>query len=616
MRNKLYIRACKNFGAEVASVIKELKLDDVDVDLFRVRCTRPGHLEEESGTDAGAQREDGEPSVVLGGWCVQGHDLSPAKADSHRFHKFDQCFYLVAPKETVDGYLSQGCYMLTPGWLLNWKKTIHDWRFDKATARQFFEESCTRLVLLNTGVIPDCVHRVSEFANFVNRPFEVVPVGLGFLRLRIENIVLQWRSESNLEKLREAERKSADYAMAYELISRMTEIKTETEAIRDVLDLFNMLFAPEKLAYVPVVDFALGQTCSSPATYEVSWPRPNDLSDDAIFLEPEKGFLVRVRHKNETLGMIKVGGVTFPCYLTRYLNLAVAMGKICGLTISNARAYEVIKRTEDNLRLEIVERKKAEEEGRRMGRELLRLEKLEAMSVVAGGIAHDFNNLLGVVLGNIEMAQDELDPQEGTFRDLEAARNGAVRAGELVKKFLALSDAHVPVKHAVNMGNILPRAFQTILNGSRAQNALTVSDDLWCPEVDPSQIYQALCNVLENAREATDQGNAIHVSAQNAEISAKDEMGKSQFMKPGKFVKVSVVDSGLGIPLKNLDKIFDPYFSTKTRGTQKGMGMGLAIAHSIIKKHDGHIHVASIPGEGTCVDIYLPAMKQADSYDG
>ena len=131
---------------------------------------------------------------------------------------------------------------------------------------------------------------------------------------------------------------------------------------------------------------------------------------------------------------------------------------------------------------------------------------------------------------------------------------------------------------------------------------LYTSPELWPVEVDEGQISRVIHNLFLNAREAMPNGGAIRIRAENVVIGAKDSLP----LKEGKYVRVSIEDQGVGVPKMHLQKIFDPYFTTKKRGSRKGTGLGLAICYSIVKNHDGHITVESEMGVGTTFCIYLP----------
>ena len=249
------------------------------------------------------------------------------------------------------------------------------------------------------------------------------------------------------------------------------------------------------------------------------------------------------------------------------------------------------------------------EDRNRMEQELLNAKKLEAIGILAGGIAHDFNNLLFVILGNISMVQMKLrdDP---VSRHLAEAEKACLRAKDLTQKFITFSSGGGPLKNLVSISNMVEDALSLILSGSNLVSDIDMPADLWKADIDEDQMRQALTGIFANAKEAMPRGGALRVRAENLEIPDK---GPPYFLKHGRYVKLIIMDEGTGIPEENLDKIFNPYFSTKYRGSQKGMGFGLAITHSVIKRHNGRIKIESELGKGTRVTIVLPASTARDS---
>ncbi|MBN2123248.1 MAG: hypothetical protein JW821_03055, partial [Deltaproteobacteria bacterium] len=249
-----------------------------------------------------------------------------------------------------------------------------------------------------------------------------------------------------------------------------------------------------------------------------------------------------------------------------------------------------------------MERKRAEEE-------VLKSRKLESIGTLAGGIAHDFNNLLSVILGSISMAQRVAGPAEPVLKLLGDAEKASWRAKELACKFITFSTGGTPVKRTASLKKLVEDAVSLALSGSNVNCTCHMDDGLWPVDVDMNQMGQVLSDVIRNAREAMPRGGSMEIHAENISIGqGKTEAGLA--MEEGRYVKISIRDHGTGIHHVHLDKVFDPYFSTKDRGARKGMGLGLAIAHSVIKKHGGFIRLESEWGEGTAVLIYLPASRE------
>jgi PAS domain S-box-containing protein len=246
-------------------------------------------------------------------------------------------------------------------------------------------------------------------------------------------------------------------------------------------------------------------------------------------------------------------------------------------------------------------------ERRRMEDELLRSRNLESIGTLAGGIAHDFNNILTSLVGHIDLAKLHIGSSGKAIGHLDRSLRACHRAKELSNRLITFSEGGTPRTQAIGICHLIREVAELGLSGSNVACSLDLPDDLQPVVIDDVQIKAALQNIVTNAREAMPWGGTMTIKAGNAQQVTRDGRPANQ----GNFIRIDIIDQGVGIARSNLDKIFDPYFTTKQMGAQKGMGLGLAIAHSIIKKHKGHIDVQSVPGKGTTVSIFLPAAPVA-----
>jgi PAS domain S-box-containing protein len=237
----------------------------------------------------------------------------------------------------------------------------------------------------------------------------------------------------------------------------------------------------------------------------------------------------------------------------------------------------------------------------RTERELVKARQLESIAALSGGIAHDYNNLLTAIIGNITLAQTYLDPDDKVFLLLSQALDASQTAKDLTQKLITFSKGGTPDKKIADVAKLVKSTTEFTLSGSNLKCTYQFSENLLPVEVDSRQIGQAIHNVIMNAREAMPQGGPLEISAENV----KDD-GPLPGLKNGKYIKISITDRGKGIPKKNLNRIFNPYFSTKKLDDKKGTGLGLSICHSIIKKHGGNVTVESKYGKGATFHIYLP----------
>jgi len=331
--------------------------DDVLLLTFPSDCIRPqaGWDKITSGV-AGAERGFSRLAIIGAQGCVPNGSPPDSIGPCH-IHSVEQCAHLVADKARCDTFLAEGAYLLTPGWLARWRPYLSEWGFDRNTAIQFFGEFSSRLVLLDTGVDRRSADLVKEMAGFLELPFEIEAVGRDLFRLRLENIALCSRlSDPGAEAPKagsEARTLASDYAAAFDLIDSMAGIGTEPEIIDRMLGVFETLFAADSLTYgsfrgdnPEAVKARLKNIPSAESPV-------NDLgafADEYAWTESGNGFRLLVAHQGERLGVLEVDDIAFPENKERYLNLALTVGRLCGLLIFNARTYEKIKQTEVELR--------------------------------------------------------------------------------------------------------------------------------------------------------------------------------------------------------------------------------------------------------------------------
>ena len=234
--------------------------------------------------------------------------------------------------------------------------------------------------------------------------------------------------------------------------------------------------------------------------------------------------------------------------------------------------------------------------------ESLKASKLDSLSVLAGGIAHDFNNILTAIIGNISLCKYLIDEGSKIYKKLDIAERAAEKAKDLVAQLMTFAKGSMPVKKNISIKTLINDLVNFLLSGSNAIAEVDIDDDIWNVYADEVMITQVIHNILINAEQAMPTGGKVTIKAENVIINVNSTIP----LNPGRYVKISISDTGIGIPKATIDKVFDPYYTTKAKGT----GLGLASAYSIIKRHDGHIEIDSKIGVGTNVYIYIPASLQ------
>jgi signal transduction histidine kinase/CheY-like chemotaxis protein len=248
------------------------------------------------------------------------------------------------------------------------------------------------------------------------------------------------------------------------------------------------------------------------------------------------------------------------------------------------------------LRLEVEQRRVAEDQ-------LRQIHKMEAIGQLTGGIAHDFNNLLTVIVGHLEMAQDRVGADPRTVAWLQAALRAAERGAALTRHLLAFARRqHLdprPVEISCVLGAAERLLEQTI--GHEIELVIRSELDLHPAWIDPNQLELAILNLALNARDAMPGGGVLRISAQNRQ---GDTVNLPPELQPDDYVVISVTDTGIGMDKETLQRAFEPFFTTKEAG--RGSGLGLSIVHGFAAQSGGLVEIASTPGEGTKVDLWLP----------
>ncbi|MBJ6752466.1 ABC transporter substrate-binding protein [Geomonas anaerohicana] len=252
---------------------------------------------------------------------------------------------------------------------------------------------------------------------------------------------------------------------------------------------------------------------------------------------------------------------------------------------------------------DITEEKRLDRENKRIETQMLNMQKLESLGVLAGGIAHDFNNILTGIVGNISFAQMVLEKEHKAKGPLGKAEKACQRAAELAGQLLTFARGGQPIKKVFSVKQLAAESLSLVLRGTNVKGRIEIADSLDIVEADEGQMNQAFNNIIINAVHAMPGGGTLTIAGRNELMEPENRLG----LAPGHYVRLDFKDEGCGISESDLKKIFDPYFTTKASGT----GLGLASTHSIVTRHGGVILADSTPGRGTTFTIYLPSLGQS-----
>jgi signal transduction histidine kinase/DNA-binding response OmpR family regulator/plasmid maintenance system antidote protein VapI len=242
---------------------------------------------------------------------------------------------------------------------------------------------------------------------------------------------------------------------------------------------------------------------------------------------------------------------------------------------------------------------------------LRQAQRMEALGQLTGGVAHDFNNLLQVISGNLQLLRREVAGNERAEKRVQSAIGGVTRGAKLASQLLAFGRRQPLEPKVINIGRFI-KGMDDMLRralGEEIELETVISGGLWNALVDPSQIENAILNLGINARDAMPKGGRLTIEAGNAMLD--DEYARvHDELRPGQYVMVGVTDTGSGIAPELLERVFEPFFSTKPEG--KGTGLGLSMVYGFVKQSGGHVKIYSEPGQGTTVRLYLPRVHQAE----
>jgi len=582
MSGKLCFLNCHNFQHEIEAAIIAEGWDDVMAMAYPARCGRPPVSWEElrSRLPEGCSQV-----IVLGRACL--HDLKDPPSDfpPTRLLHFEQCFHLIAGADLVAEAITQGGYLVTPGWLEDWQSHIAEMGFTPKNAKEFFHDFARELVLLDTGILPESRAKLAEMAATVDLPTSRIAVGLDHTRLFLTKLVGEWRMD---EERRQAQaqihsntRQIADHIMAMELLTQLSRSVKEEDIICAIETFFRMLFAPEELDYLCVKNGVPSSDNHVPLAYR---EQLLSLTDDYAWTSSGQGFLLRIAHDGQLLGLIRVERLALPAYREHYLNLALAMTGICGLAIANARNRH----------------------------KLIEAEKMASLSFLVAGVAHGINTPLGVCLTAASTLQRDSVKLSEQFAERSMTQSNLVNYLETAQSTSRLIDSNLS-----RIGRLIDTFRQVAVYGkqtpkSRFKLKTCLDDVLRSLSNNLLQNHieiHAQCDDCLEIESQLDDWNSIFVNLisnslrhgfkdrEQGLIDIKIEAGPHE-------LKLDYVDNGHGIAPAVLARIFDPFFTTDL---QHGMGLGMHLVYNLITHRlGGSIDCTSDLGKGVHFHIRIP----------
>ena len=582
MSARIGILGCHNFHREVCAAVEAEGWTDVNPIEFPARCGRPP-----LGWDElrGLLPADCGHLLIMGRACLGALAEPPADFPPVKLLRQQQCFHLVADPMQVDHAIAEGGYLLTPGWLADWRGHIEEMGFKPETAGEFFKDFARQLVFFDTGIDPDAPTRLAELSAAVGLPAMRVPVGLEHLRLMLTRSVLGIRLEAE-GRLRQQEAKAhrrelADHVSAVDLLSRLAGTQNEPEAQAAIEEVFRMLFAPEAWYYLPVeggqaetATIASSELAAALGALEGAWR----------WTPSGKGFILRIARNAQTLALVVVDGLAFPEFRERYLNLALAISGVCALAIDNARTH------------------------RRLGE----AEKMASLGVLVAGVAHEINTPLGIGLTAASTLQKQSGEIAQRFAErqmtqsslntyLENANAGSALIRGNLERIGKLVDSFRQV--AISGKEPIRRRFR--LRPTIEDIAATMGEKLARSNVD----FELVCDPALEIESSTDDWTTIlsNLLGNSLKHGFRDrERGRIRIevQSADGQLRIDYSDDGAGMTAEVQKRVFDPFYTTDL---QHGMGLGMHLVYNlVVQRLQGSIRCASEPGRGCHFHIEVP----------
>ena len=579
MNKKLTLSACNFLMPEIAQVIKNGDYPEVQLISYPVNCSSNA-LNSAVVSEISSKSVPDSDIIVIGSFCHSPQNSEIKGNKNVRVVQLEQCFELILNPETIYHFVKQGYYIVTNGWLRTYKRNIHDWGFDKASARSFFQESMKSILLLDTKIPGDYMPNLLALSDYMGLPYEIVPVGLSHCKKYIDSMVLNWRNENEQkslsDKLSVINKQSADHKLIFNQLESLVRLTNEKEITQIGVELINILFAPSKIVYKIVT---------------------KDQEESIVFngffnsddFNSENTFKIEIKHTDELLGIVEVKGLQFPQFRKKYEEMGVVISQIFGMAIANARKYSELAHA--NQALKVSEAELSE----------LNATKDKFFSIIAHDLKSPFNSIVGLS----EMLVEQISKKDynGIEKYAGFILNSSQRAMDLLMNLMEWSRSQTgriefnpqPFDLSKFINEITP-----LFDDIAGQKGIVIKKELPAHTpafADQAMISTVLRNLISNAIKFTKPGGEII-------LAVTKEKNK---------LTVQVKDNGIGIPNDDIDKLFriDENFSTYGTANEAGTGLGLILCKEFIEKHNEEIWVVSDPdgksgGKGTTFYFTLP----------
>lgn len=575
---ELFIVICENYKREIEKVLNSDDFSDVTFKAYTSNCNHSGkakdNIEELVLNDTNSSSQ----YIVLGSYCALG--LRKRIPPECKIYTYSQCQEFFAPAELLEQYINSGYYIITPGWIENWKDYILDWGFDKEQAKVFFSEFCKKILLLDSNTYFGAETKTKELSDFLEIPYEILNVGTAHFELIIKNIVSEWKltkvKQNYKTKIEATNQDISLYAMIMDILKDLVQEMNEDGVIEKIVYMFSALFAPSKICYFPFQNGHKQEPYGYPESFveEITLSSFKELQNRK---SSENGFSLTIRRDEKIFGCLLLEDIAFPNFKERYLNTAKALIDIFALVINNARSYQTILEAKEKLRI-----------------------ANQTKSEFLANISHELRTPLNIIMGFSDILRGRIQEEE-FHKMLEFTYKAANSLNTLLNGVLELSNVESGnTKLETKPIEIIPiikeyvELFKIELNKKNVELSLNIGEGIpTLLMLDEVRVRQILFNVIGNAVKFTENGS-INITIEHL---PKTKGTLDLF--------ISIEDTGIGIQEDKIEKVFDNFYQVDGADTRKyeGIGLGLALSKKLLYIMNGTISVKSEFGKGSTFRI-------------
>lgn len=583
MDQKLCIVVCKYFFPEVQKIILSGNYHNVVVKAYHSSCTS-GSLTNEKINEVINQFSDHYSKVIfIGSSCVVRNTETIWAENNPEIIKLSQCFNVLINESILEHFINKGYYIVSNGWLKNYKNHINEWGFDSASAKNFFNESMEKVLLLETGLDEEYMPQLEAISEYMGLDYEIFPIGLSYCKLFLDSIISKWIEEKERdslnEKLASAFSRAADYVLAFDQLNNLIDLVDEKQIVNKIFSFLNILFLPQNIVYTAAI---------------------NNLQEKPIFYKDEKleitnfgnnSFSIELTNQKNRVGVFEITGIALPQHIDKYKEIADIIGSFGGLAIANARKFKKIIEDEKEIRQYSEELKK------------LSATKDKFFSI----IAHDLRSPFQGFIGMTEILADrnyDMDPSE-LYTFAKEMNNSANNLYKLLANLLEWAQLQMGSETSnqkeIDICNLIKENVNLVSKRCEEKGIQLIVEVSSIKSVyaDEAMLNSILRNLLTNAIKFTRQNGTLTIKSTNT---------------GSEMIEISISDTGIGMRKSMVDNLFKIGKMVGREGTdgEKSTGLGLLLCKEFVEKNNGRIWVKSEENVGSTFYFTLPLSNKAD----